>query len=1612
MNKICPNLKNKEVAKEFNELLEATSENAAYHIWSENNGNAIDKAPNGEPSKLFTDLLSHFNGDRVSAIRAKAKTFSNSFKTVYPRESYEDATIEDLFNGLDETKLKLFPNGIGVYSAKSVLKRAIDNNMIGKTYLPLANKLLSATDLGHVHLVTEFEDYDTGGNYDGFGNVTLSLNDTIWTHKDDPKWIGSILLHELVHRYTLTSMRDNAEFAKEMNDSFKSYKAINDNNDGIYGFTDAKEFVAELMSNPTFYREVKSRFLKLLDEFVKKILTSLGLSTSVKSAESLRDIIGLEIDKNLNKTNRELYVDHTSFKKMDQQSAIDSTKLTNILRMDEMYKKLLSSLTLRVKDIKNAANLDVKELQNVELQLQLLNNLEVGQALIQYIPLMQNDISSVIETINGFNDAMLQAQYKGETVEIPATSLLDIKRGFLGFYSDVITSMQDVLEDPASFEYLTSKGISMKDMQLYKDDLRRIESDYNNINRKYGNLVTYQATNNIIAYAKEHGSTTTEILRKNILFADKDVPFYERYAYSPIHSNDEMLGQLANRLVGVKNITERDVLKKGKALVKLADGLSQKDIQTLYEKTKDGKKTAYLVRPLNYGEFQMNKVAKQTALANEYGLPNIYERPQDRKQLAEYNKKLNDWYDKHAERRYTKEYYNLFNNLSSESALARETLQIELRMIYQNVTDTKGNVHLEDLTEDQWMRILSLNKQKRDLANPFNLDGTAKVGVDKDIAEELTTLNNTLRDNLKYKVDLPKFKEAYLTAKRTMSHDKLLTWIKRNTVRVVKQEFYDALARLAEPRSEEYTKLKTERANLQKLYKTEDGTIDADFMPNAVKEKIIDISERMSAMMDKESSSNPEKAKLFNSIATIIVSDGYGVAWEQAANRGDEHLSNWLRYNTVEVRYKDGTTGIKPASFWTQLVPVDEKMYTYKPSSQWHALEESSNFINPNFDQTSKEFAIPKKSVYDNSTAYNKVRSNTSLSKLYDGVFGMLNDSNNMLDFLYNIDNYKLPQIEANAFEIVGKADSIGKGISTSLSNALTVRDTDTEYEGASPAIRSDGTYVKLIPTRYIKALDDPNTITDDIVGAAIAYYSMALNHKNMRKVEPDLNLLLDQMGKRTTAGGELGTEMNVYKRATELMDMHLYGKRRQRGKNDEFTLFGKKMSKSKLAFGFASFLRLSTLSHNMNVILTGLITNKVNTRIESLTGEYFDSHTLLMAAKEVALSYPSMIASVGKIKTTNKLSSMMEYNQVVFNNAEMFHNLHKSRVARTLQKHFWYGGHTMVDYSTKGRLTAAVYFNYKLFNDKFMNFSEFRTNNKDLDKKALKDKWNKLTTTLYDAYEVMDEQVTIKPAYANKITSILEDKVKNTINMIGSRIDGQLSDIDRASIHTNCYAAFLVMFRNFIIQMMQTRFKSAHFNYSKGNWDEGYYAAVKNYTSRHVFNKEKLAQLKEVCDNFDELDEMERTAVRRVASEVIINLVLFTVIAQLLAAWSDDDKKDWGKAEIAYLATRTRLELSTPYNALDLLNMFQNPTAAVPYLNTFVGFGELMLNPDDEVKSGPYKGHTKLFKGLMKLTPGKMYYEALDPNSKRRYLENQIMKSDPFTTISNFVTKPFKEQQ
>lgn len=78
MKEICPNLHNKQVAKEFGELEQLFGKTAASLLWSRNNGYSIDKAPNGADSILFQSLLD-ITKNRQQALIEKAKIYSDNF---------------------------------------------------------------------------------------------------------------------------------------------------------------------------------------------------------------------------------------------------------------------------------------------------------------------------------------------------------------------------------------------------------------------------------------------------------------------------------------------------------------------------------------------------------------------------------------------------------------------------------------------------------------------------------------------------------------------------------------------------------------------------------------------------------------------------------------------------------------------------------------------------------------------------------------------------------------------------------------------------------------------------------------------------------------------------------------------------------------------------------------------------------------------------------------------------------------------------------------------------------------------------------------------------------------------------------------------------------------------------------------------------------------------------------------------------------------------------------------------------------------------------------------------------------------------------------------------
>lgn len=301
----CPNITNKQVVKQFNEIIEAlggtalTEEEfksselrskrtgieyaameAAYTIWNMNNGNAIDYAPNGAQSILFRDLLDMYKGNRSSAIRVKSKIYSQKFlkdfenksdkkldingepfiqnvvNTEKINESIPDVffrcSVEDVFGeGLEE---------INDVTSDKVMSAILQLGMLNNSDTRLAMALSG-------HRIPVIIDRTMSNNKiaetitDEDGNSVIIVNPNV-INNVTRQYAATALMHEIVHAITVTaidkpSTKAELNFARLNKKVFNRFKnllpqsvsLLSDIYSGLYAFSNEKEFSAMFITD-------------------------------------------------------------------------------------------------------------------------------------------------------------------------------------------------------------------------------------------------------------------------------------------------------------------------------------------------------------------------------------------------------------------------------------------------------------------------------------------------------------------------------------------------------------------------------------------------------------------------------------------------------------------------------------------------------------------------------------------------------------------------------------------------------------------------------------------------------------------------------------------------------------------------------------------------------------------------------------------------------------------------------------------------------------------------------------------------------------------------------------------------------------------------------------------------------------------------------------------------------------------------------------------------------------------------------------------------------------------------------------------------------------------
>lgn len=1268
--------------------------------------------------------------------------------------------------------------------------------------------------------------------------------------------------------------------------------------------------------------------------------------------------------------------------------------------INNIYDKLMSSIHRRMKDIQYSKYADPNKLDELRALEFRLNQLENDKATLEFIDYMDQDINSALdETLRILSKVKEAAKY-GNDHEISNAELDLIKKGYIGFYNNIATNLQNMLDDDTTFDYFNNE-------QLINDTkvaLKRIMGNYAELVRNFNNVVDIIAKDNFIKEATKAGSYTVDQLKNILEEGDLDINLWDQWVGSTQYSNSELVRIMMNKIIAVKNAVADEERIKGKELLTLLDQVDKAKLAYFHEKTKDDHKTGFMTRDLNYGEHYQKLFKYQRDLADKLGFgdKDISEVPGllNKEQLKTWNTENNKWHAKYSIRRFVPEYYELTNSLSEEARTRRDTINMEINLLLNSTRDKNGDIHRELLSDEDYGKLQELENSRRNLANPFYADGTTKAGLDLEIAREMQQYNEKLRAKLNYKPNMEKYNKAKAAAKKNLSPELFKKWEERNSVERIKEEFWEDIKMLSSnpTKSDNQVLYENARKNLLKLYAREDGTFNTDAMPENVKSMI----NTYDVMISDEAIANRDKSKKSRvmEIAKWDINPKFYEEYERMEKQGEAAFNAWF---SVNARYTS-RGDVVPASFWRKLVPKDEFKSKYVeriPNRSWAEIDRESPFYDPRFTKYEDrgETVIPNPKYFDNSAAYKKITSDPKLKALYDALVDVMDLSNSKIGFLRYANKYKLPQIEGGSWTQIRSKDNFLKGIAYAAQDLYTVKDDDDRYM-IENAKRSDGSLVKLIPTRYIKMLDNPDAITNDVVGSIIHYYKMAVNYEKMSEAAPELELALDfvsRMDFKDKKGGKIsGVESKTYDKMKDLMDRFVYGMEKDAKEVDVKLPKGKhvKLSIDKLVDNLAAYTRIQGISQNLNVILTGLITNKIQNRLEAMSGIYFGNEELAKATKTLLPAYVDAIKNIGKANNKNKVLCYLEFLGVVRDNEQTFSKLNQSRLLRALNQHYWYFGHEIGDIITKGKLALSVaFFNkYDPETGKFVNKNQFLRKFKD--KKKGKAAWNALNITFFDAFEVKDNQLVVRPEYAKIVDEKTLNRIKNTTKQIATRIDTQLTDLDKSKLHSTLIGQLLLIYRNFILVNLQTKFLTKRqFNYSTGMWSEAQIPAAYEYIKRHYFDKSKIDQLRELYkDHYDELDDYEKGCLKRVTYEFLFSTLGFWLISSIIRAMADDDRDNWWKQEAAYLTLRASLETRGNVLPIEVFNMLNSPTAA---WSTLQYWGDLttvaLQDPTEEINKGPYRGLNRLQRSLIKATPLRSIYEARDPRSKLEYYDNLI---------------------
>ena len=506
------------------------------------------------------------------------------------------------------------------------------------------------------------------------------------------------------------------------------------------------------------------------------------------------------------------------------------------------------------------------------------------------------------------------------------------------------------------------------------------------------------------------------------------------------------------------------------------------------------------------------------------------------------------------------------------------------------------------------------------------------------------------------------------------------------------------------------------------------------------------------------------------------------------------------------------------------------------------------------------------------------------------------------------------------------------------------------------------------------------NDYTTDVTSSMIVYADMANKYQKTSEVINMLELSRDILGNRRVTktvdkrtlverinifGKKFqetytvpGWESNIYDRYNAFMEMQVYQKTSKSSGhvgNLSINKFG----------GMLMFLTsIKALGINLLQGTANVMTGLVMGNIEVAGGMHFKAKDLLAADKNYFKSLPKFLGNIGNRASYDKLTLWNEQFNII--------QEHERNVL---------GNDFYKDNWLKRHLNTSTLF---MLSSGGEHWLQNRTGLAMANKKKMLDS-NGNEVSLWDSFEVvpidknnkkLGARLEIKDGYTKLDGSewTSEDSASFTLEVskVNRGMHGTYNQVDKNKAQSFLLGKMLLMFRKWMRDYWNTRYRRANKNLELDEMTEGYYQPL----GRYLLNVGKdLRNLEfNLITRFDELDITEKANVRKALMDIGQTIIILALINGL---FDDDDKdsvfneKTWWDSFKEYQLRRLLLETGS-YNPIGIpsqgKDLLRSPSATFDVIENIVDMWELLVPSNYEsiggedaiIQSGRYKGKSR----------------------------------------------------